>query len=108
MFIIVHLLESSGELLEECCLIKLPKELLLWEDLKFLKVYLLLMIPRKEKLYLTLSELLNLAASESSATWEIFQDKLAGEKELLFKLLRIKEEIELLPGIKSKSRVQTK
>jgi len=66
------------------------------------------MIPRREKLYLTLSELLNLAASESSATWAIFQEKSDGVKELLFKLLRIKEEIELLPGTRRESKVLTK
>jgi len=66
------------------------------------------MIPRREKLYLTLLELSNLAASESSATWEIFQDKLDGEKELLFKLSKIKEEIELLPGTRREFKVLTK
>jgi hypothetical protein len=39
----------SGKQFEECYLIKLPEELQLWLNLKCLKEFLRLMIPRRDK-----------------------------------------------------------
>jgi len=92
--------EFSGEVLEECCLTRLPREPLLLADLKFLKESLPLMIPLKNNTYLMPWDAWNWPLSVSSVHLEIFLLKSDGESNNLLNNFKTSVKIEHTLGTK--------